>query len=106
MILNSFHKSKLLFLHYVQPDIFNKYQQTNLRWGMYDWVGASSVTPSQSAIYEIQMNNSCENFIKKTDLGDGHEDRNDWDQGSFFFETPPVTPPREARSIFSVMLHY
>lgn len=73
---------------------------------MYDEVGVSCVTPSQSAIYKTQMNNSCENFIKKTDLGNRHEDRNDWGQGSFFFETPPVTPLREARSTFSVMLHY
>ena len=34
MILSSFHKSKLLFLHYVQPDIFSKNQQTNLGWGI------------------------------------------------------------------------
>lgn len=112
MIFNSFHKSKLLFLHYVQPDIFSKNQQTNLGWGtgqvywadwtdlnwterMYDWVGASCVTLPK-----------CHLRIKWITLVKISSRRQIWAYAgtewlgsrSLFFETPLVTPPREAKT--------
>lgn len=116
MILNSFHKSKLLFLHYVQPDIFSKNQQTNLGWGirtrLSDWTD-SNWTERDVWLGGCVM---CYPFpkchLRKSrwiTLWKFHqEDRFGWwtwgqkwlGSRIILFWNTPVTPPREARSTF------